>query len=333
MKCCTQAKFALLAGGTPARGRRACTRLVHVVAERVGHLPELRFEVRAERSAAVGLRLLARSPSEPLIPAAGALDASPKHRRCYVPTAITYSNTSAAAGSRSLGHIRLGRLPKSARWREVVGVMESDPQNAERIAAATLVASEDYLRSVRNDPALGRAYWTLVRLMAAARGDDFAGELRRLGLPSDGGGSSIAFLAGVADSVRRESADAADGSMAGEIAGLALRRALMETVGTQATSMFGSTVDDLQAAFRAHAKERQFGEVSRLFFGDFLARVLRGALDREAPRLLGAARERSDAAAGRRPRAPIRRHRPRLRGRVALQEALRTRRGHPTRGY
>ena len=142
---------------------------------------------------------------------------------------------------------------------------------------------------MRNDPALGRAYWTLVRLMAAARGDDFAGELRRLGLPSDGGGSSIAFLAGVADSVRRESADAADGSMAGEIAGLALRRALMETVGTQATSMFGSTVDDLQAAFRAHAKERQFGEVSRLFFGDFLARVLRGALDREAPRLLGAA--------------------------------------------
>ena len=187
-----------------------------------------------------------------------------------------------------MGHIRLGRLPKSARWREVVGVMESDPQNAERIAAATLVASEDYLRSARNDPALGRAYWTLVRLMAAARGDDFAGEVSRLGVPSESEGSSIAFLAGVADSVRRESAEAADGSMAGELGGLALQRALMETVGTQATSMFGSTVDDLQAAFRAHSTERQFGEVSRLFFGDFLARVLRGALDREAPRLLGA---------------------------------------------
>ncbi len=187
-----------------------------------------------------------------------------------------------------MGHIRLGRLPTSARWREVVAVMESDPQSAERIAAASLVASEDYLRSVRNDPALTRAYWTLVRLMAAARGDDFVGELGRLGLPSGGGGSSIAFLAAVADSVRRESAEAADGSMAGELAGLALRRALMETVGTQATSMFGSTVDDLQAAFRAHSTERQFGEVSRLFFGDFVARVLRSALDREAPALLGA---------------------------------------------
>lgn len=53
--------------------------------------------------------------------------------------------------------------------------------------------------------------------------------------------------------------------------------------------MFGSTVDDLQAGFRSHSTERQFGEVSRLFFGDFLARVLRSALDREAPRLLGAA--------------------------------------------
>ena len=94
-----------------------------------------------------------------------------------------------------MGHLRVGRLPKSDRWREVVGVIEADPHNADRIAAASLAASEEYLRSIRNDPALTRAYWTLVRLMTAARGDDFAGELGRLGLPSDGGGSSIAFLA------------------------------------------------------------------------------------------------------------------------------------------
>ena len=187
-----------------------------------------------------------------------------------------------------MGHLRVGRLPKNDRWREVIGVIEADSHDADRIAAASLAASEDYLRSIRNDPALTRAYWTLVRLMTAARGDDFAGELDRLGLPADGSGSSIAFLAAVADSVRRESADAADGSMAGELAGLALRRTLMETVGTQATGLFGSTVDDIQAAFRTHSTTRQFGEVSKLFFGDLVARVLRSALDREAPALLGA---------------------------------------------
>ena len=175
-----------------------------------------------------------------------------------------------------MGHIRLGELPKSARWREVVGLIESDSRSAERIAGATLVASEDYLRSIRNDPALVRTYWTLVRVMAAARGDDFAGELRRLGLPVEGNTSTISFLAAIADSVRRDGAMAADGSMAGEIAGLALRRALMETVGTHATSMFGSTLDDIQAAFRAHSTERQFGEVSRRFFGEenFVATII-----------------------------------------------------------
>ena len=67
-----------------------------------------------------------------------------------------------------MGHIRIGRLPKSARWREVVGLMQSDDAASADVARATLLASEDYLRAAANDPALVRAYWTLVRLMAGA---------------------------------------------------------------------------------------------------------------------------------------------------------------------
>ena len=187
-----------------------------------------------------------------------------------------------------MGHIRLGTLPKSARWYRVVGLIETNPQAARGIAAATLIASERYLLDVKDDPALVRAYGLLVHLMSAARGDNFAGELQRLGLHLEPGTSSIAFLSGVADAVRRETAAEADGSLAGEFATQSLRRALMDTVATQSTSLFGSTVDDLQQAFRAHSTEQQFGEVSRLFFGDFVARVLRSAIDREAPTLLSA---------------------------------------------
>ena len=73
-------------------------------------------------------------------------------------------------GTTHLGHLRIGTLPKSARWREVVGLIESSPGDASGIARATLLASEDYLRGVSNDPALVRAYWMLVRLENAARG-------------------------------------------------------------------------------------------------------------------------------------------------------------------
>jgi len=187
-----------------------------------------------------------------------------------------------------VGHLRIGTLPKSARWREVVSLIESSPEDASRIARATLIASEGYLFEIRNDAALTRAYWTLVRLVNAARGRDFVGELGRLGLPSDPGTSTLSFLAAVAESVRRESAGQSDGSLAGELAGLALRRALMDTVGAQGASMFGSTLDDLQTAFRAQSTDRQFANVARLFFGDFVARVLTSAIDREAPLALGA---------------------------------------------
>lgn len=182
-----------------------------------------------------------------------------------------------------MGHIRLGRLPRSARWRDVVGLIESDPANARKIAASTITASERYLRSLGDDPALAQTYWTLVRLMSAARGDDFAGELRRLGLPASDDTPTVAFVAAVSDFVRRDLARQGVDSVAGEFAALALRRALTETVATQASSLFGSSVDDLRRAFRAHSTERQFGEVSRLFFGDFLSRVLRASIDREVP--------------------------------------------------
>ncbi len=141
-----------------------------------------------------------------------------------------------------MGHIRLGRLPKSKRWQTVVGLMESDAGSASRIAAATLLASEAYLRTLGADSAVVRAYGLLVGLMTAARQGEFASEAARLGLRGEAGTSSLAFLASVADIARSEAAAEADGSQAGEFAALALRRALMDTVATQSVGLFGSTV-------------------------------------------------------------------------------------------
>jgi len=164
--------------------------------------------------------------------------------------------------------------------------MESEPDSAHKIAAATVLAAEDYLRSLTRDHALTFTYWTLVRLMSAARGDDFTGELRRLGLPESGDTTGIEFFAAVAEHVREGIEAQHAGSAAGELAALALRRALTETVATQSVGLFGATTDDLRLAFRAYSTPRQFGDVSQRFFGDFLSRVLRSALDREAPHVL-----------------------------------------------
>ena len=184
-----------------------------------------------------------------------------------------------------MGHIRLGRLPKSARWSRIVGLMTEDGA-ADRVAAATVVAAEQHLRDVAQDGSLTEAYWLLVRLMSASRARRLSEELSRIGLTSSNADSSVAIIGALSDYLRSEVSEAGTNSAAADYAALAFRRALMETVATQADSLFGGTVEDLERAFRSHSTERQFGEVSQKFFGDFTARFLTSALDREIPNQL-----------------------------------------------
>lgn len=180
-----------------------------------------------------------------------------------------------------MGHIRLGRLPKSARWSRVVGLMTEDDGAAARIAASTVVAAEEHLRDVAQDGSLTQAYWLLVRLMSASRAGRLSDELSQIGVTSSPADSSVAVIAALSEHLRSEVAEAGTSSSTADYAALAFRRALMETVATQADSLFGGTVNDLERAFRSHSSERQFGEVSQKFFGDFVARILTSALDRE----------------------------------------------------
>ena len=187
-----------------------------------------------------------------------------------------------------MGHIRLGRLPKSARWAQVVAVLSLGETDSARVASATVLAADEYLRSLASDPSLTRTYLLLVRLMSASRAGHLASELDQLGIDATDATSSVAIIARVSEHLRNVVAEGGATSVAGEYAALAFRRALMETVATQAASLFGGTVDDLERAFRAHSTERQFGEISQRFFGDFLSRVLMSALDREIPNALSA---------------------------------------------
>ena len=193
-----------------------------------------------------------------------------------------------------MGHIRLGRLPKSARWSRVVGLMTEDEGAAQRVAASTVTAAESYLREIARDASLPRAYWLLVRLMSASRAGRLTDELSRIGVSPAAAESSVGLIASLSEHLRSDLSESERNSATADYAALAFRRALMETVATQADSLFASTGEDLERAFRAHSTERQFGEVSQKFFGDFLARILTSALDREIPNRLPTAQAGSE---------------------------------------
>ena len=197
-----------------------------------------------------------------------------------------------------MGHSELGYLPKSARWRAVADLLAAPRLDAPAVAGATAAAAEDRLVALRRDPSLAYCFWLLVRLAEAARGPDFLADAARLGVPVEPDDTALAFVARAADRARVELNGHPESGPFGELASLALRRALTETVGTEGRSLFGSSLEDLEGAFRRHSTAAQFGELSRRFFGDFIARTLRFYVERELSHHVGGGPLASVADAG-----------------------------------
>ena len=166
-----------------------------------------------------------------------------------------------------LGHLRLGRLKKTLRWRQVVELLEGAPDDASGIARATVLAADRQLRILSGDSSLIYCFWLLTRITWAARSTDFAGELADLGLREGAQAPALTFIAKVSDHVRNELASHPESGPVSELASLSLRRSLTETVGTRGPSLFGNTVEDLQGAFREYSTVSGFSELSQRFFG------------------------------------------------------------------
>ena len=186
-----------------------------------------------------------------------------------------------------MGHIRLGRLPRTYRWRQVVELLDESSDGAATVATATLRAAELRLRRLADDPSVSYCFWLLTRITQAARTQDFPAALAEIGLDAREGEPVLSFISRVSDRARREVVHHRESGHFAELASLALRRALTETVGQQGGSLFGSSVDDLQAALRAYSTDRSFGQVSRRFFGDFMARTLASFVERELANHIG----------------------------------------------
>jgi len=186
-----------------------------------------------------------------------------------------------------MGHVRLGRLPKTLRWQGVVGLLEESPDDVSAVARAVAAAAEGRLRELARDPSVGYCFWLLTRLSSASREPNFAAATAGLGLAPSNTDSAIAFVAQVSDRVRAELQQFPESGPFSELASLAMRRALSETVGQHGQSLFLSSIDDVQQAFRSHSTAMRFGDLSKRFFGDFFARTLRYFVDKELSNTVG----------------------------------------------
>ena len=80
-----------------------------------------------------------------------------------------------------MGHIRLGNLPRTRKWQQVVALIEGGAR-APQISNATIIAAEKALELAAKDKGLVETVWLLTKLPLAAKGTDFARELQSSGL-------------------------------------------------------------------------------------------------------------------------------------------------------
>ena len=195
-----------------------------------------------------------------------------------------------------MGHIRLGTLPQSKKWRDVIGLLDADaPLDA--IAEAAALASETDLRRAPGDPSFQFVTQLLVGLPLLARAPGFETEMQDLGLGSDALESVTGLLAGLNAAISRHNFEQGTSSDAGELARAALLESLSVQLRDRLPSLFKPTPQDIRTALASFASGQNFATLARDFFARLTYRSLDYYLSRELANHTGAGKRFADDAA------------------------------------
>lgn len=116
-----------------------------------------------------------------------------------------------------MGHIRLGRLPATKKWQEVIALLAQDA-SANHIAGASADAADNSLELARHDPAVQHSFWLLTQIPLAARTPDLVASLERLGLKVRGSVSLFEVVGAFTEAVDRKSEELGGRTDLGEMA-------------------------------------------------------------------------------------------------------------------
>jgi hypothetical protein len=179
-----------------------------------------------------------------------------------------------------MGHIRLGTLPRTRKWIEVLDLIGGGAGSPD-VAAATMGASAHGLAGAAKDLGLVHSVWLLTQIPLAARRDDFVARLQQLGLDVGATPSLLevvgAFSAGVDEHLRLTGGR----TDLGEMAQMAACEALM-ALGTPATRyLFEPTTPAAQKALKDLSSPGQFSTLAREFFTRLAGKHLTYFLSRE----------------------------------------------------
>lgn len=186
-----------------------------------------------------------------------------------------------------MGHERIGALPKSQQWREVVGglaTLYERPHRIDSVATDTLGLVQNRFRALQNDSAVNSSFAFLIQLARSAKGG---------GLPNFVGSAKeqaavkpIVIAQALREHVGEEIENAEYGVLAQDAAIDAIGKwfSLKDDAGQG--SLFGEDQLENDPWLRLGRSEG-FCEIARLYFASLSERYLNYFLEREVANALG----------------------------------------------
>ncbi len=179
-----------------------------------------------------------------------------------------------------MGHSLLGRLPRTRKWQEVVGLIGGGADTAD-IAAATLGASKLGLDDAARDPALLHSFWLLTQFPLCARKANLVAELAKIGVSITGEATLMELVGGFSDAVDAHVYRVGGRTDLGEMAQMGAAETLTSVLGQRTTSLFETTPEDIHRELARLGTPVNFSVVARDFFARLTERYLTYFLSRE----------------------------------------------------
>ena len=185
-----------------------------------------------------------------------------------------------------MGHVRLGTLPRTQKWKQVVSLIAGGA-SVEGIAAASADAAENGLERASQDEGLAHVFWLLTQIPQAARAGDFSERLSELGLQVPSEPTLLEIVAAFTRAVDGRIRESGKRTDLGEMAQLAGSETLASLVGRELPSLFGPTAADVRLAVAKLGTSDRFSVVARDFFSRLTSRSLGYFLSRELSKHVG----------------------------------------------
>lgn len=194
-----------------------------------------------------------------------------------------------------MGHIRLGTLSCSKKWREVVELLGSNA-SIEDVAEASARAAELDLARASNDPSFQFISKFLVELPLMARSPGFYDSLAELGFAENATNSVTELLSELGNLIDRNAFELGQSSDLGALAQSALLETFSIKLRDGLPTLFAPEPQEIRRALSQFSSGPRFAELAREFFARLTYKSLDYYLSRELANHTGAgARFASDA--------------------------------------